>query len=230
MYYQEPTFWTAFLLFPESPLLKHCQEPGVGFLTATPYGPLQVASFAALHYWEIPPSQGNVVFSQLFTNMACKRTVWLFQQQWDCIFFTYFIFGMQRQKQKISAHKGKTVKLCPSWEFLYCLVNSLIFLLFYFFLYSFRYTAFQYLQWMKPPFSHENTHPMPTHHTGVFPPASSQCNTPPNPACTRTPWYSHPPLFCLLLFLFNKSPDLACSFLYKCHTSYLFLLLSEPHI
>lgn len=133
MYYQEPTFWTAFLLFPESPLLKHFQEPGVGFLSATPYGPLQVASFAALHYWEIPPSQGNVVFSQLFTNMACKRTVWLFQQQWDCIFFIYFIFGMQRQKQKISAHKGKTVKLCPSWEFLYCLVNSLIFLLFYFF-------------------------------------------------------------------------------------------------
>lgn len=65
--------------------------------------------------------------------------------------------------------------------------QSYFFTFLFFFLYSFRYTAFQYLQWMKPPFSHENTHPMPTHHTGVFPPASSQCNTPPNPACTRTP-------------------------------------------
>lgn len=93
------------------------------------------------------------------------------------------------------------------------------FFTFLFFLYNFRYTAFQYLQWMQPPFPHENTHPMPAHHIGVFLPASSQCNTPPNPARTRTPWYSHPPLFCLLLFLFNKNPDLVCSFLYKCHTS-----------
>lgn len=230
MYYQEPTFWTAFLLFPESPLLKHCQEPGVGFLTATPYGPLQVASFAALHYWEIPPSQGNVVFSQLFTNMACKRTVWLFQQQWDCIFLYILFLACRDRSRKFLPTREKLWNFVPVGSSYIAWWTVLFFYFFIFFLYSFRYTAFQYLQWMKPPFSHENTHPMPTHHTGVFPPASSQCNTPPNPARTRTPWYSHPPLFCLLLFLFNKSPDLACSFLYKCHTSYLFLLLSEPHI
>lgn len=113
MYYQEPTFWTAFLLFPESPLLKHCQEPGVGFLTATPYGPLQVASFAALHYWEIPPSQGNVVFSQLFTNMACKRTVWLFQQQWDCIFLYILFLACRDRSRKFLPTREKLWNFVP---------------------------------------------------------------------------------------------------------------------
>lgn len=136
MYYQEPTFWTAFLLFPESPLLKHCQEPGVGFLTATPYGPLQVASFAALHYWEIPPSQGNVVFSQLFTNMACKRTVWLFQQQWDCIFLYILFLACRDRSRKFLPTREKLWNFVPVGSSYIAWWTVLFFYFFIFFFYT----------------------------------------------------------------------------------------------
>lgn len=85
-------------------------------------------------------------FHNCSLRQPTRETFGSFCSSKTTFFFLIVIFGRQRLKHKISAHRGKIVKLGPSWEFPYCPVNRVSY-----FIHSFSYAAFQHLQWILPP-------------------------------------------------------------------------------
>lgn len=71
---QEPAFWMAFLPYPQSLLWNISKSLALVYGNSI-WTPQQLASFAAPHYWKIPPSQWNLVFSQLFTKTAYEERI-----------------------------------------------------------------------------------------------------------------------------------------------------------
>lgn len=130
----------------QKPLLKCFQEPRIEFLPATPYGHcnmphLQLLTIEKYHLYNEIWCFHNCSLRQPTREMFgsfCNSKI---------TFFKIIIFGRQRQKHKISAHRGKIVNFGPSWEFPYRPVNRVSYFI-QFQLHSFPISPMDFASWV----------------------------------------------------------------------------------